>query len=55
MVSGFAEDRSWMKSRQIDALLVDRGDEQPQGRYIDARRTNLFAGDRPAMDGIRLE
>jgi len=41
MASGFAENRSWIKSRYIDALFVDCGDEQPQGRYIDARRTNF--------------
>jgi UPF0042 nucleotide-binding protein len=39
----------------LEVLFIDCDDERLERRYIDTRRPHPLAGDRPVMDGIRLE
>jgi len=41
--------------RQLTTLFVDCDDERLERRYTETRRPHPLAGDRPIMDGIRLE
>src|SRR5258707_12994095 len=42
-------------ARQLRMLFVDCDDERLERRYTETRRPHPLAGDRPIMDGIRLE
>src|SRR6267143_4148813 len=42
-------------ARQLRMLFVDCDDERLERRYTETRRPHPVAGDRPIMDGIRLE
>jgi RNase adapter protein RapZ len=42
-------------ARQLEVLFVDCDDERLERRYTETRRPHPLAGDRPVMDGIRLE
>jgi len=41
--------------RELKVLFIDCDDERLQRRYTETRRPHPLAGDRPVMDGIRLE
>lgn len=41
--------------RELKILFVDCDDERLERRYTETRRPHPLAGDRPVMDGIRLE
>jgi RNase adapter protein RapZ len=41
--------------RELQVLFIDCDDERLQRRYTETRRPHPLAGDRPVMDGIRLE
>ena len=41
--------------RELQVLFVDCDDERLARRYTETRRPHPLAGDRPVMDGIRLE
>src|SRR5260370_7050376 len=41
--------------RDLEVLFVDCDDERLGRRYTETRRPHPLAGDRPVMDGIRLE
>jgi UPF0042 nucleotide-binding protein len=41
--------------RDLDVLFLDCDDEQLERRYTETRRPHPLAGDRPVIDGIRLE
>jgi UPF0042 nucleotide-binding protein len=43
------------RARKLKVLFIDCDDERLQRRYTETRRPHPLAGDRPAMDGIRLE
>jgi len=40
---------------ELEVLFIDCDDEQLERRYTETRRPHPLAGDRPVMDGIRLE
>jgi RNase adapter protein RapZ len=42
-------------ARKLTLLFIDRDDERLQQRYTETRRAHPLAGDRPVIDGIRLE
>jgi RNase adapter protein RapZ len=42
-------------ARELKVLFIDCDDERLQQRYTETRRPHPLAGDRPVMDGIRLE
>src|SRR6266851_1897086 len=42
-------------ARQLEVLFIDCDDERLERRYTETRRPHPLAGDRPIMDGIRLE
>jgi RNase adapter protein RapZ len=42
-------------SRELKVLFIDCDDERLERRYTETRRPHPLAGDRPVMDGIRLE
>jgi RNase adapter protein RapZ len=42
-------------ARQLKVLFIDCDDERLERRYTETRRPHPLAGDRPVMDGIRLE
>ena len=42
-------------SRELQLLFIDCDDERLERRYTETRRPHPLAGDRPVMDGIRLE
>jgi UPF0042 nucleotide-binding protein len=42
-------------ARQLRVLFIDCDDERLERRYTETRRPHPLAGDRPIMDGIRLE
>src|SRR5207245_5152911 len=42
-------------ARALAVLFIDCDDERLERRYTETRRPHPFAGDRPVMDGIRLE
>ncbi len=42
-------------ARELTVLFIDCDDERLQQRYTETRRPHPLAGDRPVMDGIRLE
>ena len=42
-------------SRELKLLFLDCDDERLDRRYTETRRPHPLAGDRPAIDGIRLE
>jgi len=42
-------------ARQLRILFIDCDDERLERRYTETRRPHPLAGDRPIMDGIRLE
>jgi UPF0042 nucleotide-binding protein len=42
-------------AREVSVLFIDCDDERLQQRYTETRRPHPLAGDRPVMDGIRLE
>jgi len=42
-------------ARQLRMLFIDCDDERLERRYTESRRPHPLAGDRPIMDGIRLE
>ncbi len=42
-------------ARQLSMLFVDCDDERLERRYTETRRPHPLAGDRPIMDGVRLE
>ncbi|HEV2301475.1 MAG TPA: RNase adapter RapZ [Stellaceae bacterium] len=41
--------------RELKILFIDCADERLERRYTETRRPHPLAGDRPVMDGIRLE
>jgi RNase adapter protein RapZ len=41
--------------RRLSVLFIDCDDERLERRYTETRRPHPLAGDRPVMDGIRLE
>ncbi len=41
--------------RDLEVLFIDCDDERLERRYTETRRPHPLAGDRPIMDGIRLE
>lgn len=41
--------------RELKVLFIDCDDERLERRYTETRRPHPLAGDRPVMDGIRLE
>ncbi len=42
-------------SRELKVLFIDCDDERLERRYTETRRPHPLAGDRPVIDGIRLE
>lgn len=42
-------------ARELEVLFIDCDDERLERRYTETRRPHPLAGDRPVMDGIRLE
>src|SRR2546427_5489859 len=40
---------------ELEVLFIDCDDERLERRYTETRRPHPLAGDRPVMDGIRLE
>jgi RNase adapter protein RapZ len=42
-------------ARKLEVLFIDCDDERLERRYTETRRPHPLAGDRPVMDGIRLE
>jgi RNase adapter protein RapZ len=42
-------------ARELQVIFIDCDDEQLERRYTETRRPHPLAGDRPVMDGIRLE
>ena len=42
-------------ARKLQVIFVDCDDELLERRYTETRRPHPFAGDRPVIDGIRLE
>jgi RNase adapter protein RapZ len=42
-------------ARQLRVLFIDCDDERLERRYTETRRPHPLSGDRPIMDGIRLE
>src|SRR5262249_42569360 len=42
-------------ARELKVLFIDCDDERLQQRYTETRRRHPLAGDRPVIDGIRLE
>jgi RNase adapter protein RapZ len=42
-------------SRELEVVFIDCDDERLERRYTETRRPHPLAGDRPVMDGIRLE
>jgi len=42
-------------ARELRVIFIDCDDEQLERRYTETRRPHPLAGDRPVMDGIRLE
>src|ERR1700737_4495174 len=42
-------------ARQLRLLFIDCDDERLERRYTETRRPHPLAGDRPIIDGIRLE
>lgn len=42
-------------SRELKVLFIDCDDERLERRYTETRRPHPLAGDRPVLDGIRLE
>jgi RNase adapter protein RapZ len=42
-------------ARQLTVLFIDCDDERLERRYTESRRPHPLAGDRPIMDGIRIE
>ena len=42
-------------TRELGVIFIDCDDEQLERRYTETRRPHPLAGDRPVMDGIRLE
>lgn len=42
-------------ARELTVIFIDCDDERLERRYTETRRPHPLAGDRPVMDGIRLE
>jgi len=42
-------------ARELEVIFIDCDDERLERRYTETRRPHPLAGDRPVMDGIRLE
>jgi RNase adapter protein RapZ len=49
------DDAVGRSARELDVLFIDCDDERLERRYTETRRPHPLAGDRPIMDGIRLE